>query len=165
MDILDTRDLEKRRQELVDEQEVLEMTISDAEEAVAAAREYLEDFEEPENCDTAGVVAKLQEDLRDAESNLQEAKVALEDFLASDDGAELRELNDLEGEISEWRYGETLIAEEDFTEYCQQLCEDTGDIPQDLPHYIVIDWEATAKNLKMDYSSCEYQGTEYLYRS
>ena len=37
----------------------------------------------------------------------------------------------------------------DFT---QQLLEDCGDRPKDLPNYIVIDWEATARQIMWDYS-------------
>lgn len=37
-------------------------------------------------------------------------------------------------------------------DFAQQLVEDCGDIPKDLPHYIYIDWERTAKDIMMDYS-------------
>lgn len=37
-------------------------------------------------------------------------------------------------------------------EFVQQLLEDTGDLPKDLPAYIHIDWEWTAKEIMMDYS-------------
>ena len=38
----------------------------------------------------------------------------------------------------------------DFT---MELLESCGDIPQDLPSYIHIDWEGTARDIMMDYSS------------
>jgi len=38
--------------------------------------------------------------------------------------------------------------DEDFT---QQLLENTGDMPKDLPAYIHIDWESTASDIMMDY--------------
>jgi len=38
-------------------------------------------------------------------------------------------------------------------EFTQQLLEDTGYVPSDMPWYVVIDWEATAKHIMMDY--CE----------
>lgn len=40
-------------------------------------------------------------------------------------------------------------SDEDFA---QQLCEDCGDIPKDLPVYIYIDWERTAHDVMMDYT-------------
>jgi antirestriction protein len=36
-------------------------------------------------------------------------------------------------------------------DFAYQLAEDVGDIPQDIPSYIVIDWEATARNIMFDY--------------
>ena len=39
--------------------------------------------------------------------------------------------------------------DEDFAE---ELLVSCGDFPKDLPNYIVIDWESTAKNLMYDYS-------------
>ena len=38
----------------------------------------------------------------------------------------------------------------DFT---MELLESCGDIPQDLPSYVHIDWEGTARDIMMDYSS------------
>jgi antirestriction protein len=36
-------------------------------------------------------------------------------------------------------------------EFTQELVEDVGDIPKDLPCYIHIDWEKTATDIMMDY--------------
>jgi len=69
------------------------------------------------------------------------------------------------GYASDWTYGESLIPEHEFTEYAKQLCEDIGDLPRDLPSYIVIDWESTADNLKVDYTEVDFEGTTYLIRS
>jgi antirestriction protein len=43
-------------------------------------------------------------------------------------------------------------SDEDFT---QELLEMCGDMPKDLPNYIVIDWEATARQIMWDYSEHE----------
>jgi len=40
-------------------------------------------------------------------------------------------------------------SDEDFT---QELLEDTGGLPKDLPAYIYIDWESTARDIMMDYT-------------
>ena len=37
-------------------------------------------------------------------------------------------------------------------EFAQDLCEQLGEIPKDLPSYIHIDWESTANELMYDYS-------------
>lgn len=71
------------------------------------------------------------------------------------------------GGDEQWRgdwYPVTLIRESYFTDYCQELCEDIGDLPRDLPSYIEIDWEATARNLAVDYSEVDVDGVTYFYR-
>ena len=40
-------------------------------------------------------------------------------------------------------------SDEDFV---QNLIEDCGELPKDLPTYIHIDWELTARDIMMDYS-------------
>jgi len=37
-------------------------------------------------------------------------------------------------------------------EFVQELLEQCGDIPKDLPSYIHIDWESTARDIMLDYS-------------
>lgn len=87
--------------------------------------------------------------------------------------AELRGLEKLladlagEGGDSEWEgdwYPVGLIADDYFVEAMRELCLETSDLPQDIPTYIVIDWEATAENLRVDYSSVEFDGVTYWYR-
>ena len=42
--------------------------------------------------------------------------------------------------------------DEDFV---QELLEDTGSLPKDLPFYIHIDWESTSRDVMMDYFEIE----------
>lgn len=44
----------------------------------------------------------------------------------------------------------------DDEDFVQNLLEDIGDIPSNLPSYIHIDWERTASDVMCDY--CEYHG-------
>jgi len=97
-------------------------------------------------------------------------------FLADTDPETLGEvrtlrmiLNDLEGnggdeQLRGKRYPVTLIAEHYFTMYVRELLEDCGDIPRDLPAYVHIDWQRTARDIAVDYSTVTIQGREYLYR-
>jgi antirestriction protein len=64
----------------------------------------------------------------------------------------------------DWRHGAALVRDSYFTAYAQELCEDIGDIPKDLPSYIEIDWEATARNIRQDYTSVEFDGVTYWVR-
>jgi len=45
-------------------------------------------------------------------------------------------------------YSGEFSSDEDFA---QDLLESCGDIPKNLPVYIHIDWEATARDIMMDY--------------
>ena len=37
-------------------------------------------------------------------------------------------------------------------DFVQELLESTGDLPENLPSYIHIDWEGTARDIMYDYS-------------
>jgi hypothetical protein len=82
--------------------------------------------------------------------------------------AELKALlslqEDAEGYSEDWKYGATLIRDTYFKDYAQELCEDCGDVPKDIPHYIEIDWQATARNIQVDYTSVEFDGVTYWVR-
>jgi hypothetical protein len=136
MGYLDTRDLKERQEEL----QILADAVQEAEDAL----EECQDDEERE---------ELQKALDDA----------MADF-GDDEKEELEELDNLESEIPEWSDGNTLIPEDEFTDYVQEMISDIGDLPRNIPWYIVIDWEATAENIKADYSTVEYQGETYLFR-
>lgn len=62
-------------------------------------------------------------------------------------GEEYTELEDVE-EAYQGEYN----SDEDFVE---QLLEDIGVIPDDLPGYVHIDWEATAREVMYDYFESE----------
>ena len=71
------------------------------------------------------------------------------------------------GGYEQWRgdwYPITLIDDRYFVEYVQDLLADCGVLPRDLPHYIEIDWQATARNIRTDYSPVDINGRTYWYR-
>ena len=145
-DTIDSRDVIARIEELESERSDLSDALDEAVEA--------------SNTDETSDPEELQQAIDDAKHDLQEWD--------NDNKAELDALKALadeaEGYASDWNHGEQLIRESYFTEYAQQLCEDIGDVPRDLPHYIEIDWEATARNIKQDYTEVEYDGVTYLIR-
>ena len=140
--IIDTRDLQKRLEELEDELGALQEAVNDADEA-------LNECEEGEH--------------HEPFTALNEATAELEDW-QEENLEELEELRTLRDEIPEWRYGEALINDDHFVEYAQDLAEDLGMGRNQPWPYSCIDWDRAADDLKMDYSSCEYQGETYWFR-
>lgn len=65
----------------------------------------------------------------------------------------------------DFEYGTTIIPESKFTEYCEELVKDCGYIGSDLPSWIEIDWEATADNMRVDYTEADFEGDIYLMRA
>lgn len=87
------------------------------------------------------------------------------------DGAELAQLESLLDEMKgnggdeQWEgdwYPVTLIRDSYFEQSMDELLEDIGDIPKDIPCYlkIVVDYDA----LKTDYTSIEIGDETYWYR-
>lgn len=78
-------------------------------------------------------------------------------------------LDDLQGNggDEQWRgewYPAHLISDEYFATYVRELLQDCGVIPSDLPFYVAIDWNKTAANVSVDYTTTTVRGIEYLYR-
>lgn len=78
-------------------------------------------------------------------------------------------LTELDDELGLDHYaseGEVGIPDDEFTEYAQQLAEDIGAVPDgnNWPLYC-IDWERAADELRVDYTSFSFDGTDYLVRS
>ena len=61
-------------------------------------------------------------------------------------------------------YPVTLIRDSYFMDYCRETLEDCGYIPGDLPTWIEIDYEATACNMQVDYTSIDIGKVTYWYR-
>ena len=135
--MLDTRDLEVKRDELK------EFLVDDFN---LTFEKEIEDFDE---------LIEIVDNSED--EDVQEWK---EDN--SDDFDHIEEIDELEDEISDFSYGETLIPEDDFTEYCKDMV-DLGNVPGFIEGN--IDWEGVASDLSVDYTNVTYQGESYLVRS
>ena len=71
---------------------------------------------------------------------------------------------ELESYAPDFYHGETVIHEDYFNEYAEELVKDCGYISGDVPSWIVIDWEETADNVKQDYTSIDFNGSTYYIR-
>ena len=138
MKTLDTRDLEKRIEELQEEfdstpfggnyeADLLSQILS------KTPKEWLIGID-IENVNELIALVRLREDVRDAGS--------------------------------EWDYGAQLIPLENFKEYALELAEECNMIPKNFGWPInCIDWDFAARELKADYSKVEFNGISYLVRS
>jgi hypothetical protein len=134
-DIIDVSDITDRVEELREERSALDLEVEEADDAHAAAARLAE-WQQDQGIELATLESLLDE-LRGYGGNHQ-----------------------WEGD---WYPGH-LIRDSYFTEYCKELVEDIGDMPNGIPSYIVIDWDATADNLCVDYSSVGFDGETYWYR-
>ena len=120
-------------------------------------------------------------DIRDIIERVEELEASIQDYENEDgdlelhDGliAEKEELEELRGLLAElagyggdeqfegdW-YPVTLIHDSYFETAMDELLEDIGDIPRDLPCYLTITVDYVA--LQMDYSSVEIDNQTYWY--
>lgn len=130
--------------------------------------------------DSRDVIARIEEleseletayeEYADAAREANGSAMTKEQWLETDDfdDSELTALQALQEEAQgyapDWTYGAQLIRSTYFVEYCQDLVQDIGDLPRDMPGYLVIDWEATARNLKADYTTVDFGDAKYYIR-
>ena len=95
------------------------------------------------------------------------------EWAESDDAHELKALLALadEAECSPgWSYGETLIHEDYFTDYIEELINDCYELPKefnsgDWPwRHMTIDYVAAADEAKQDYMEVNFDGASYYIR-
>jgi len=153
--IIDVRDIIARVEELRSERENLQDTLDEAEEA----------YKYHDSDDTQSTPEY---------EDLQEAKEAREEWDESDEAKELETLEELLSDLcgyggdEQWEgdwYPVTLINQDHFTDYAQELAEETGSVNRDArwPNNH-IDWDAAADDLKQDYSTVDFEGVSFYYR-
>jgi len=157
--IIDSRDIIKRFDELDSDKTDAETAIEDAREALAT---YQAEHPAIEGQDETQAESYLQEDLATAEK-------ALEEWQDGPDGEEYTVLEKLidqcEG-YGDWRHGETLIADSYFETYAQELADEIGRIDKRASWPLnCIDWAQAADELKADYTEVDFDGSIYWMRS
>ena len=118
-----------------------------------------EDYEDKQN----DIDNKLEE-IAEKENEIQECEFEYNRY-----SEELAELEALKEEIESssdegFEYGIQLIHENYIDDYLDELLEDCGYIPKDLPSWIKIDWQATYDNMKEDYTEIELNGNTFYVR-
>jgi len=134
-------------QDVIDSRDVIERI----EELEAEKQELLDDIEEADEEDAP----EIKEELITWTDQYGEELEALKKLA-----------KDGEDYATDWIYGVGLIHEDYFTEYCEELCKDIGDIPKELPWYIAnhIDWDGVADEIKQDYTEIDFDGETYYVR-
>ena len=131
-DVIDSREITSRRDELQSEYDELEVAVEDSEEG------------------------SEERDL--ADENLNDFNTEFGDELAS-----LNALcHDGENASEDWEWGATLIRDSYLTDYVQEMVEDCYSLK--IPDFVEVDWEATARNVRMDYTPIEFDGVTYWVR-
>ena len=114
-------------------------------------------------------IEELEDTLIDPESEEDEQQCDLNAQELSELKEELEILKDVEDQANygDWVYGEVLIHDDYWVDYCEELCKDIGDLPSELPWYINdhIDWEGVADELKVDYAEIDFDGETYYIRT
>ena len=151
-DLIDSRDIIARIEELEEERQALE----DAFDEAAEAKEQVEDGDL---------------DLHDA---VLDAREALTEWDASEEAEELAALKALEEEASaspDWSYGETIINGDYFTKYIKDLIDDCYEMPKEMNsgawpwRHVTIDYEAAADEAKQDYMEVTLLGNTFFIRA
>lgn len=151
-DILDSRDIIERIEELQGEREALQDELDEAIECV----KYHHDGELDEQGEYPEHIA------------YRSCRDALADWDGADELATLEALAS-EGEASpDWSYGETLVRESYFVEYIEQLIDDCYEVPKstEWPYrHMTLDYEAAAQEARQDYLEVDFDGVTYLVRA
>jgi hypothetical protein len=155
-DVLDSRDIIERLNELQDE-------LDDLEFFVAEADDEIDNWVEPDEPDEAtdAELEKLKQNKLDAQSRLDDwLKENEEEYNA------LKALDDDASDYCDWVHGETLIHEDYFTKYAEELASDIGAVDRNaswpLNH---IDWDAAAEQLKDDYTPVDFYSSTFYVRT
>jgi len=151
-DVIDSRDVIARIEELEAEREELADAVDEAQSVVT----------------DAGLNRLDDDEFEAAQEDAKAAHIALADWDASEEAQELKDLLALQDGAegySDWRDGATLIRDSYFEDYAQEFAEDIGAINANAswPNSC-IDWAQAASELQMDYTSVEFGDVTYWVR-
>ena len=151
--------------------------LTDLESRDQALRDHLENFHGWSGLDD--VPADELEDRHTTDHDLHDAEresftldehtddLDQHETMSTDDVARLAALRAVRDEIGdEFEHGETMVPDDEFEDYAEELAGDLGLIPEDASWPVRhIDWEAAADELRQDYTEVEFDGVTYLVRA
>lgn len=173
-DIIDSRDVIARIDELEDDIGAWESDISDHESEIGDREVEIDDLvneqADLDDVKNAGEIDDLEnqidgvrDDIESIKGNIALIRVDIDE--AQDDLTPIKDLaNEAEGYSSDWNHGEALIRDSYFEDYARQMAEDIGgDANTNWPN-CHIDWEAAAEALQMDYTQVDFDSVTYWIR-
>lgn len=112
-----------------------------------------QDYECPNFIETLGLISEsyLSKEIYNITNLISDLNYDYEVWDSFFDCFGTMDLNDAKSRINDCYYGRF----DSDIEFVQYLLEETGDLPENLPFYIHIDWEATARDIMMDFSTSE----------
>lgn len=153
-DVIDSRDVIARIEELEGERETLQDALTDATDA----RDEMPAETGPEP------ISDAYHDAHCACIDALNAVTEWDDEYAGELAALVNLQDQAEPYAPDWRHGETLIRESYFKEYAQDLAEELNPTTVAQWPYTCIDWDQAARELQMDYTSVEFDGVTYWVR-
>lgn len=120
-----------------------------------------------DNITTDDLVERKEEIITEIEDALHNSLCDIDTFKDMVD--EFYEIAQIEADCSDFDYGATLIHEDNFVDYIEELISDAYHEVYDMVEnsswpIIKIDYEASASDARMDYTEIEYLGETYLVR-
>lgn len=159
-DIIDSREIIDRHEELMSETETLQITVD----------ELKAEIEELAECNNS---SHSFDKLISLNARLEVAESTLAAF-EEEYGDEMVILDDVirQGEDSpDWVSGEALIHEDNFEDYTRDLINDCYELPEEFDSgkwpwcHMSMDWSAAADQAQGDYNEIEIEGHTYYIRS
>jgi len=174
-DIIDSRAVIARIDELESEIDDLEVEIEELETDVTDREDEISEHESTIVCldakENADEIEELENNIEALHSDIESIKDHIR--IVRDDLSSLQEelepisefAKAAESYAADWLNGATLINESYFEKYAEELAYDIGAIDRDATWPgSCIDWEQAADELKIDYRSIEFEGTEFFVR-
>lgn len=142
------------------------MTVSSSDNYIDPAEVELEADEfESEIEDKKQEITDLEDNLEAEDSIDEQVDIELQIAEAKDELAAIevnaQDIIDLHAECENYARGSNLISESIFAEYCEEFAYDTGDISRDSQMAFYVDWDKYAEDMKMDYTTITFQGTDF----
>lgn len=116
--------------------------------------------------DAMNSIADLEVDICDLENGdeIEALEQEIDCYRDDIDEVDFGVLQSIREEVPEFENGTVLISDDEWVEYVKEMLK--GDeIVDDVPDYVVIDWDATADMIQQDYSCVDYQDETYWYRA